>query len=704
MKKLLFSQVPSGRAQRRVFAPANVRSFRSGSQPGITQGSHRSDTGPALRVLHIEDNTNDAELVATLLQGDGLDAQIERVETRNEFNAALRNGSFDVILSDFSLPTFDGKAALALARERCPATPFLFVSGTLGEDAAIESLKNGATDYVVKNKLSRLVPAIQRALREKQEQSQRREAEEDLRRSGELFRQIMDNVADLIAVLDNEGRWLYTSPSYRSILSESALQPGVDAFAEVHPEDREAMRGLFRTMLETGIGQRAEFRFLVKNGSNRFIESQSSLIRDEDGKITNVVTVSRDITQRKQTEERMQQIQGQLEHTNQDLLKKNEEIQSFYHTLSHELKTPLTSAREFIAIVMDGLAGTLNETQFEYLRIAKESCNQLRVCLNDLLDTTRLETGKLRIDLKPASLANLVQQVMTMMSPVAAGKKIRLSKQVQAGLPDVLIDENRITQVITNLLNNALKFTPEEGKINIKVSEAPDHPEFVQVAISDTGRGIPADQLDRIFDRLYQIKAGDAAIGKGIGLGLYICRELVDLHGGHIWVQSELNQGSTFTFELPKQPQVKKATVLVVDDDPTVREVIRQALENAEFKVVCADGGNEAIRLMHGQLPNVILIDLDMPDLDGAAALKEIRRTWGPLPVIVHTAYPDSEMMQRALESSPFTVLAKPCEERQLIDTVRMVLRQSETAIWTRQTQSRRFRADQNHTPKKGKK
>src|SRR5262249_40855185 len=127
---------------------------------------------------------------------------------------------------------------------------------------------------------------------------------------------------------------------------------------------------------------------------------------------------------------------------------------------------------------------------------------------------------------------------------------------------------------------------------------------------------------------------------------------------------------------------------LVVDDDRAVRETVRFALERADFNVLTADGGNEAIRLMHGHMPDVILIDLAMPDLDGAAALKQIRSTWGPLPVIVHTAYPDSEMMTRALESSPFTVLAKPCPEAQLIETVRMVQRQSETAIWTRRRSS----------------
>jgi len=635
-----------------------------------------------LRILHLEDNSNDAELVRALLQSEGFEPAVSRAETNEGFVALLEHKIFDLILSDFSLPAFDGKSALKLARQICPETPFIFVSGTLGEDAAIDSLKEGATDYVIKNRLTRLAPAIQRALREKQEQSQRLQAEEHLARSGEMFRQIMENVTDLIAVLDLEGKWLYNSPSYRTILEEAALSLESDSFASIHPQDQDRMRQLFQETARTGVGQRAEFRFLLKGGAIRFIESQASVTRDPDGKIVNVIALSRDITERKRSEERMQRVQAELERTNQDLVKRSEEIQSFYHTLSHELKTPLTSAREFISIVMDGLAGQVTETQFEYLRIAKESCNQLRVCLNDLLDTTRLETGKLRIELKSVALGNLVQQVMTMMGPVAAAKNIRLSKNVQLGLPEVPLDENRIVQVITNLLNNALKFTPEGGKISLKVCESPKRPEYVQVQISDTGRGIPKHQLDRIFDRLYQVKLGDAATEKGIGLGLYICRELVDLHGGQIWVESEMGKGSTFTFELPKDAGQQAPTVLVIDDDPAILKSLRYALQQAAFKVITAEGGDQALQLMDRQGPDVVLIDLDMPGMDGAEALKEIRSKWGPVPAVVHTGYPNGELMMRALDCSPFTVLAKPCPEKQLVDTVRMVQRQSDTCFW----------------------
>jgi len=634
-----------------------------------------------LRILHLEDNPNDAELIRSLLESEGFVIAVSQVSTEAGFAALIDQGNFDLILSDYSLPSFDGKSALKMARTTSPDIPFIFVSGTLGEEAAIDSLKEGATDYVIKNRLKRLKPAIERALREKQEETQRKLAEKHLHQSAEMFRQITENVADLIAVLDLEGKWFYNSPSYRTIFEESELSPGVDSFAKIHPEDRDQMRRLFEETARTGSGQRAEFRYLLPDGGIRFIESQASAIRDQMGEIANVITLSRDITERKQSEEGLRRAQTQLERTNKDLLKKQEEIQSFYHTLSHELKTPLTSAREFISIVMDGLAGPVTETQFDYLRIAKESCNQLRVCLNDLLDTTRLETGKLRIELKPILVGNLVQKVMSMMGPVATAKKIRLIKNVQSGLPEALLDENRIMQVLTNLLNNALKFTLEGGKISLKVCEAPGHPDRLQVSVSDTGRGIPKDQLDRIFDRLFQVKLGDAATEKGIGLGLYICRELVELHGGRIWVESEVESGSTFTFELPNNPSARASTVLVVDDDPLILEAVRCSLERQEFNVTTARGGTEALRLMEHQVPDVLLMDLEMPDMNGAEVLKEVRRNWGAVPVIVHTGYPDSELMKRALESSPFTVLAKPSAENQLAETVRMVMRQSDTFI-----------------------
>ncbi len=241
-----------------------------------------------------------------------------------------------------------------------------------------------------------------------------------------------------------------------------------------------------------------------------------------------------------------------LEQTNEELRHKHEEIRSFYHVLSHELKTPLTVIVGYLAIVLDGLAGSLNDDQREFLSIAMRSCDQITLALNDLLDATRLETGKLAIAPHPVAIDAVVSQVVAAMLPVAQGKGIQLRHVCAPDLPDVFVDEKRIVQVLSNLLSNALKFTPEGGDIVVRVDNDPQRLGAVLVSVKDTGRGIEPEQCHYIFDRLYQVRGEDAGSNGGLGLGLYICRELVRLHGGEIWVESTPGQGSTFFFNLPE--------------------------------------------------------------------------------------------------------------------------------------------------------
>lgn len=203
-------------------------------------------------------------------------------------------------------------------------------------------------------------------------------------------------------------------------------------------------------------------------------------------------------------------------------------------------------------MVLDGMAGSLNDKQRRFLEIARENCSQMCIHVNDLLDVTRLQTSKFAIHLRPFPMAKLVQGIVASMSSVAKDKGIRLELVIESDLPDVLIDEKRITQVLNNLLSNALKFTPEGGEITVGVADNPLALEFILVSVRDTGRGIEPDKLPHIFDRLYQVKSSDWMTHQGLGLGLYICRELVRLHGGEISVQSDPGKGSTFSFSLPK--------------------------------------------------------------------------------------------------------------------------------------------------------
>lgn len=243
-----------------------------------------------------------------------------------------------------------------------------------------------------------------------------------------------------------------------------------------------------------------------------------------------------------------------LEWANRDLQRRNSEIQSFYHTLSHELKTPLTSAREFVSILMEGLAGPLTATQIEYLGFVKESCDQMRVCLNDILDVTRMETGRLSLRPGRQDIAALVRRTVKSFASRSAEANITLHEHVAAGIPEANVDPHRIAQVLGNLVDNALKFTAEGGAVEIQVGTDPADPKWIHVSVSDTGKGIPAEHRANIFERLYQVRDGSEQSRMGLGLGLFICREIVRLHGGEITVESAVGKGTTFEFTCPAIP------------------------------------------------------------------------------------------------------------------------------------------------------
>jgi PAS domain S-box-containing protein len=253
-----------------------------------------------LRLLHLEDSPQDAELVQLMLERNGLDCDTVIVNNKISFEQALAKGGFDLILSDFSLPGYNGLAALALVRERRPQLPFILVSGTVGEDEAIDSLRSGATDYVLKARLARLPAAVRRALQESEAAAQRHKLEG-------LFQNIMENLEDMVAVVDLQGKRVFCSPSCRRLFPSLDSLVGTDAFGEVHPEDRLRIDLFFRAIAANGQAQRAEYRVVLGSGAVRHIESQGSAMRDATGRISLVLLVSRDITKRKEADERIQQ-------------------------------------------------------------------------------------------------------------------------------------------------------------------------------------------------------------------------------------------------------------------------------------------------------------------------------------------------------------------------------------------------------------
>ena len=265
-----------------------------------------------MNILHLEDSENDATLIEALVRTEWPKCGIRNVVKRAEYMAALEIGGFDLIISDYSMPDFDGLSALALARTWCPDKPFIFMSGTLGEERAVEALKLGATDYIIKDRPTRLIAAIRQALALAEETGRRQRTEEALRQNRERYRLITENVADMIVVLDPAGRRVYFNPAYLELLGEDRARPGTDAFGDVHPEDRDRIRALFADTVRTGAKHRLEYR-LVTDADEHFIESHASVIRDAGGNVSNVLVVARDITDRRRNEERLRELAALVE-------------------------------------------------------------------------------------------------------------------------------------------------------------------------------------------------------------------------------------------------------------------------------------------------------------------------------------------------------------------------------------------------------
>jgi signal transduction histidine kinase len=322
------------------------------------------------------------------------------------------------------------------------------------------------------------------------------------------------------------------------------LLPDLDGIAFLAALDADLITLPFPIIMLTGYGNEMIVAEAMRAGAADYIPKDLLSAKILGRAVSNAI-------EKHQLRRAVEEQRRLLWRTNAELRRRNEEICTFYHMLSHELKTPLTAAREFVAIVIDGLAGPINETQREYLGIAKESCDQMNLGLNDLLDVARLDTGKLHIEPRLAAMATVVKRAVTMMLPMAQSAEIGLSYQVEPALPDIMMDARRIMQVLTNLIGNALKFTPSGGQVTVRVTPLPPEQDGILVAVCDTGRGIAPELRSRIFERLYQAREENEVFEGGLGLGLYICREVVKLHRGEIWVESTPGQGSTFFFTLP---------------------------------------------------------------------------------------------------------------------------------------------------------
>jgi len=431
------------------------------------------------------------------------------------------------------------------------------------------------------------------------------------------------------------------------------------------------------------------------DGRHLFLEVVMSPINDEQGEVIGISTIARDMTERKRTAEKMldreQAARRQAEQANR--LK-----DEFLTTVSHELRTPLNAILGWSQILQTHNLDA-SETNKALDTITRSARAQNRL-INDLLDVSRIITGKLRLDIRAVDLPGVISAAVDAARPAAEANNLRLQTLIDPQAELILGDPDRLQQVVWNLLSNAVKFTPKEGRVQIRLEQINSH---VEIVISDTGKGIEPEFLPNVFDRFRQSDGSMTRRHGGLGLGLAIVRQLVELHGGTVSVSSAgEGQGATFTVTLPLLPvsrerasdappsvnppmQISVATtdcppeltdlsVMFVDDDADSRYLLSLVLDACGAKVMTANSASEAFEMIKREKFDVVISDIGMPDEDGFSLIGKIRdlpnEQGGTVPAIALTAYARAEDRVQMLRSGFQMHLAKPVEPAELVAAV----------------------------------
>lgn len=650
----------------------------------------------SLRILHLEDDPNDAELIRLALARDEIDCEVIRAASRVQFVEAI-DGTYDLILADYALPGFDGVSAQRIARERRPDLPFVFVSGTIGEEVAVERLKEGATDYVLKQKLSRLPSAVRRALQEAQNSRARRQAQDEIRQLNATLEQrvverttqlaqatafldsIVENLPDMVFVKDaRELRFVRVNRAGEEMLglrrgeligrSDEELFPAelAEAFTAA---DRQALAA--RTVIEVA----EDIVETPTRGSRVLHTKKIPIISAATGEPEYLLGISRDITDRKAAEEVVRLAKVEAERASRA---KSE----FLSRMSHDLRTPLNAILGFAQLLeMDGLASDQSESVRQILNGGRH----LLELINEVLDIARIEAGHLSLSPEPVAVSDVVVQVTDLVRPLGASRGITVTSTLSgdASALHVQADRQRLTQVLMNLVANAVKYNRDGGSVRVSCAATADR---IRVAVTDTGAGIPPEKLALLFQPFERLGADQSAI-EGTGLGLAVSKGLAEAMGGAIGVESVIDGGSTFWVELPRahvlaapessvaapdgeRHEAVTGTVLYIEDNRSnIRLLERLLARRRGVRLLASASGEEGVVIARAEHPDLILLDLHLPDVPGDEVL---RRLWAHpstrgIPVAVLSADATTRQSQRLLAAGAVAYLTKPLELTRLL-------------------------------------
>jgi PAS domain S-box-containing protein len=463
----------------------------------------------------------------------------------------------------------------------------------------------------------------------------------------------------------------------------------------VPAEKQEEFRGYLETVLRGQSFTDVETQRRTRDGSVVDVQLSVAPVHDAAGRVRLIFAILTDISGRKQAEQERERLLAREQTARAEAEAANRTKDKFLATLSHELRTPLNALLLWARVLREGAADP--ETFDRAIDSIDRNARLQAQLIEDLLDVSRIVSGKLHLDIRPVELSSVIQAVVDAMRDQAEQKGVRVEVALDPSVTPVSGDSARLQQVVWNLLSNAVKFTPSGGRIRVALTRLPGE---AQISVSDTGKGIPEHLLPHIFEPFRQADSSTTRSHGGLGLGLAIVRQLVELHGGTITAESAGEErGATFVVTLPLRsdgtavrdgpplaepspapgPVLPGIRVLLVDDDADARELIRMVLEQRGAAVTAVASASEALEALGRIQPDLLVSDIGMVDKDGYDLIREVRSReakWGGhVPAVALTAYARAQDQQRALAAGYQAHVAKPIEPDGLVEVLANILK-----------------------------
>ncbi len=662
------------------------------------------------KILVVDDEQGIRDLLGFELKSQG--HEIITASSGEEAIEKVKGDPVAIVITDVKMPTMDGVTLLQEIKKTNSEIEVIMMTGFSTLETAVQSLRAGAFDFIHKPfNIDEMQRAVKKALDsyhlkkmvtllnnnltetyielEKVKDSLEEKVQErtrELEISERKYRRIIEDSFDPIIIINeksvitgwNKGAEL--TFGYRE--AEVTGQP-VDIL--IIGDKIKIKQRIEKELRENGYIRNYVVQWHTKDNEPVYVNITASILGDGA-----VCMIARDITQ----EKRVDQMKS-----------------DFVSNVSHELRTPLTSIKGAVELVLGTAEATTSGTQRELLNIIKNNTVRLIRLISDLLDLSKIESGKIEMEMKTCLVGTIFYDTVNEIRPLAERKGVTLNVQGPGESAEIYCDKDKVTQIIVNLVGNAIKFTPAGGLITLAGEESDAG---IKIRVTDSGIGIPRSQFERIFERFQQVDSSSTRVQGGTGLGLAIAKSIVEAHKGRIWVESELGKGSTFTFTIPKknkpeapeqafgspeesspqpvqkqqaaqaQPQAEEPEeispsgffsvqrILVVDDDEDIARIIRGYLEKEKYKVIVAHDGLEAVKKAIELRPHLITLDIHMPHTDGftvAELLKQNPKT-KDIPIVIISVMDEKEKCFR-LGAADY--ISKPFKPERLFESIKRI-------------------------------